>query len=146
MDSIRKINFSDFTTISKLERDVFKDCWSKKIIEDQINHVNAINLLLIEKNQVLGYIFAQNYTDFVEIQRIGVSKKARRKRIGETLVKEIEIIAAQLNINKILLEVRKDNLPAIKLYQKLQFGIDSIRKKYYALDNEDAILMSKELT
>ena len=65
MDSIRKINFSDFTTISKLERDVFKDCWSKKIIEDQINHVNAINLLLIEKNQVLGYIFAQNYTDFV---------------------------------------------------------------------------------
>jgi ribosomal-protein-alanine N-acetyltransferase len=146
MDSIRKINFSDFTTISKLERDVFKDCWSKKIIEDQINHVNAINLLLIEKNQVLGYIFAQNYTDFVEIQRIGVSKNARRKRIGETLVKEIEIIAAQLNINKILLEVRKDNLPAIKLYQKLQFGIDSIRKKYYALDNEDAILMSKELT
>ena len=146
MDSIRKINFSDFTTIRKLERDVFKDCWSKKIIEDQINHVNAINLLLIEKNQVLGYIFAQNYTDFVEIQRIGVSKKARRKRIGETLVKEIEIIAAQLNINKILLEVRKDNLPAIKLYQKLQFGIDSIRKKYYALDNEDAILMSKELT
>jgi|TARA_B110000263_G_C15312356_1_gene514565 ribosomal-protein-alanine acetyltransferase len=146
MDSIRKINFSDFTTISKLERDVFKDCWSKKIIEDQINHVNAINLLLIEKNQVLGYIFAQNYTDFVEIQRIGVSKKARRKRIGETLIKEIEIIAAQLNINKILLEVRKDNLPAIKLYQKLQFGIDSIRKKYYALDNEDAILMSKELT
>ena len=146
MDSIRKINFSDFTTISKLERDVFKDCWSKKIIEDQINHVNAINLLLIEKNQVLGYIFAQNYTDFVEIQRIGVSKKARRKRIGETLVKEIEIIAAQLNINKILLEVRKDNLPAIKLYQKLQFGIDSIRKKYYAFDNEDAILMSKELT
>ena len=146
MDSIRKINFSDFTTISKLERDVFKDCWSKKIIEDQINHVNAINLLLIEKNQVLGYIFAQNYTDFVEIQRIGVSKKARRKRIGETLVKEIEIIAAQLNINKILLEVRKDNLPAIKLYQKLQFEIDSIRKKYYALDNEDAILMSKELT
>jgi len=146
MDSIRKINFSDFTTISKLERDVFKDCWSKKIIEDQINHVNAINLLLIEKNQILGYIFAQNYTDFVEIQRIGVSKKARRKRIGETLIKEIEIIAAQLNINKILLEVRKDNLPAIKLYQKLQFGIDSIRKKYYALDNEDAILMSKELT
>ena len=91
-------------------------------------------------------MFRKNYTDFVEIQRIGVSKKARRKRIGETLVKEIEIIAAQLNINKILLEVRKDNLPAIKLYQKLQFGIDSIRKKYYALDNEDAILMSKELT
>jgi len=146
MRSIRKINFSDFAIINKLERDVFKDCWSRKIIEDQINHINTINLLLIEKNEVLAYIFAQNYTDFVEIQRIGVSKKARRKRVGETLLKEIEIIAGQLNINKILLEVRKDNLPAIKLYQKLQFGIDSIRKKYYALDNEDAILMSKELT
>ena len=42
---------------------------------------------------------------------------------------------------KYLLEVRKSNEQAIKLYTKFKFSIVGTRKKYYT-DGEDAILMT----
>jgi ribosomal-protein-alanine N-acetyltransferase len=41
------------------------------------------------------------------------------------------------------LEVRKSNLPAIKLYKKLGFVEAGIRKDFYTKPLEDAIIMWK---
>jgi ribosomal-protein-alanine N-acetyltransferase len=40
-----------------------------------------------------------------------------------------------------VLEVRKSNLPAIQLYQSLQFVITHVRKSFYS-DGEDAYQMA----
>jgi ribosomal-protein-alanine N-acetyltransferase len=43
-----------------------------------------------------------------------------------------------------LLEVRSDNVPAQRLYERAGFRIDGIRRAYYA-PGVDAVLMSKRL-
>jgi len=45
----------------------------------------------------------------------------------------------------VMLEVRKSNLPAQKLYEALGFSITGIRKGYYSDDGEDALAMTLEI-
>jgi ribosomal-protein-alanine N-acetyltransferase len=56
------------------------------------------------------------------IYSISIDKNFRRKRYGENLLKE-SIKEMRLNgISSILLYVNKENLPAIRLYEKMGFG------------------------
>lgn len=55
------------------------------------------------------------------IYSISIDKNFRRKRYGENLLKE-SIKEMRLNgISSILLYVNKENLPAIRLYEKMGF-------------------------
>ncbi|MBT3475719.1 ribosomal protein S18-alanine N-acetyltransferase [bacterium] len=145
MGSIRKIDFNDLEEIYKLEKVIFSNCWSDQIIKNQIKHPKGINLLVNNKGQILGYLFARDYIDFIEIERIGVEQSQRRNYIAEKLIKELETITSLKGIKRIVLEVRVDNYSAIKLYKKHGFKDDSIRKNYYEEDGQDAVLMSKRL-
>jgi len=48
--------------------------------------------------------------------------------------------------NYVILEVRPSNLAARMLYNKLGFKVLGIRKKYYRLPEEDALIMGKRLS
>jgi ribosomal-protein-alanine N-acetyltransferase len=47
---------------------------------------------------------------------------------------------------RVLLEVRRSNLAAQKLYESIGFVTTTIRKGYYSDNGEDALAMSLELT
>ena len=51
----------------------------------------------------------------------------------------------KLNLNKILLEVSRNNLTAEKFYNRFEFSTVGIRKNYYK-DGSDALLKEKKLT
>jgi ribosomal-protein-alanine N-acetyltransferase len=44
-----------------------------------------------------------------------------------------------------MLEVRRSNLAAQKLYESMGFAVTGIRKGYYSDDGEDAFLMALDL-
>ena len=48
-------------------------------------------------------------------------------------------------MNGLQLKVRPSNIPAVELYQKLEFKVIGRRLKYYADSKEDALLMMKNL-
>ena len=75
------------------------------------------------------------------IEQIGVIEKFRGQGIGEKLLVLSLRYCWENSIKKILLECRKSNSSAIKLYKKYLFNIVSVRKNYYPLNNsrEDAI-------
>jgi len=145
MDRIRKIDFNDLSNLENLEKLIFKDNWSKEIIENQITNCSSINLLVTKNKKIVAYIFSHKYEDFIEIERIGVVEEERRNNLAEKLLKKTEYIASETGIKKLLLEVRESNISAINLYKKLNYKKDSIRKDYYKIDKENALLMSKQL-
>jgi S1-C subfamily serine protease len=57
-----------------------------------------------------------------------------------------EDIAKQNNILRMTLEVRKSNHLAQRLYSNFGFEISGIRKKYYADNYEDALIMWKTVS
>ena len=73
---------------------------------------------------------------------IVVKKDFRNKKIGSLLLEHLISYSKSINLKNITLEVNKNNLSAIKLYEKFAFDRLGIRKKYYN-GKDDAIIMSK---
>ena len=118
---------------------------SKNILKEDIKNKNY-NYLVAKNNdgKIIGYIGISYVLDSADIISIVVHKDYTQKGIATLLLQEIFAFAKENNIQKIMLEVRRSNLPAQKLYEKHGFKQIAIRKKYY--DNtEDALIYEKEL-
>lgn len=118
---------------------------SKNILKEDIKNKNY-NYLVAKNNdgKIIGYIGISYVLDSADIISIVVHKDYTNKGIATLLLQEIFNFAKENNIQKIMLEVRKSNLPAQKLYEKHGFKQITIRKNYY--DNtEDALIYEKEL-
>ena len=81
--------------------------------------------------------------DRYEIANIYVKKENRNQKIGSKLLEKVIKLGEQQQIKNITLEVKKDNVYAIKLYEKNKFKKVAIRKAYY--DGTDGILMERKM-
>lgn len=118
---------------------------SKNILKEDIKNKNY-NYLVAKNNdgKIIGYIGISYVLDSADIISIVVHKDYTQKGIATLLLQEVFAFAKENNIQKIMLEVRRSNLPAQKLYEKHGFKQIAIRNNYY--DNtEDALIYEKEL-
>jgi len=109
---------------------------------------NRERALLLEVNAELQglVVFAPEFDDG-SIYTIVVATGARRRGYGQQLLEAaIEALMAT-GARRCLLEVRKSNTGARRLYESRGFHIDGTRRNYYPLPpgREDAILMSLDL-
>ena len=73
---------------------------------------------------------------------IGVSPERQRQGIATQLINQLIAKANELHAERMLLEVRVDNEPALTLYRHFGFETMGIRKRYYQPENKDAYTMS----
>jgi len=88
--------------------------------------------------------------DELHLLNITVSPKLRRLGIGAKMMHEIEGVAAQQKMSRIILEVRPSNINALQLYQALGYEQIGLRKNYYPIDaisglREDAWVFAKSI-
>ena len=142
-----KVNTNFQNEISKETKKVFI-CTYENIIKPKKNLISFIKLDKFKPKQefnteeiIIGYIKIWKVLEESHIEQIGVIEKFRGQGIGEKLLVLSLRYCWENNIKKILLECRKSNSSAIKLYKKYLFNIVSVRKNYYPLNNsrEDAI-------
>ena len=77
------------------------------------------------------------------ILRIGIKKEYQGRGFGKKLLKELLEILKEKGIKAVFLEVRENNAPAIRLYEKNGFRVLGKRRGYYS--GEDALIMEKIL-
>ncbi|MBQ3021037.1 MAG: GNAT family N-acetyltransferase [Bacilli bacterium] len=114
------------------------------LINQNFSKVNNIEELIKENNIIgyydedylVGFIIFNKLYEVIDLLYIVVDPIYRRKNIGSIL---LEYLINNFIFEKIILEVRCDNVNAIKLYKKYNFKIINIRKKYY--ENKDAYVM-----
>ncbi|MBQ9103604.1 MAG: ribosomal protein S18-alanine N-acetyltransferase [Clostridia bacterium] len=123
----------------------FSDAYDLNALESGFNNGHFFALGKIEKGKIIGFITYSTSIDFADIETVFVLKEFRRKGIAESLINKMLEDVKSKGINRVLLEVRSSNIPAISLYKKLGFNEISIRKKYYS-NLEDALILAKELT
>ncbi|MDV6318046.1 ribosomal protein S18-alanine N-acetyltransferase [Chromohalobacter sp. HP20-39] len=86
-----------------------------------------------------------------ELQAITVAPHARRQGVAGMLLAHLVTRARQGGAERLLLEVRESNAPALSLYRQYGFGEDGRRRGYYPPaetrggEREAAVLMSRPL-
>lgn len=75
---------------------------------------------------------------------MGVLAEYRRQGIGESLLRACIEKAQSKGLTRIELETRADNLPSIRLYEKIGFVREAVKRKAMRFDDEyfDTIQMS----
>lgn len=108
------------------------------VLENFKNNPFAKYLVLKENNEIIGYIYYSDIYERAEINQIEIIEKYRHQQKGTKLLKYFLDF-----INKdVTLEVKVDNISALRLYEKCGFAKKAIRKGYY--NGIDGILMERK--
>lgn len=133
------MSFAD--QIIEIENDSFPVPWDLKSFEEEINK-NISNLWAIISNQkLLAYICFWMFDREIHILNFAVHPQKRNQGFGKYLLENIVKAGTTGGIEKIWLEVRPTNIPALSIYKKFGFIEAGRRKAYYSDSREDAIIM-----
>ncbi len=108
------------------------------IANDKYGRVVAYIMWRVEKTPSLNSLRHVNKGHLVSI---AVFESHRRRGIGSTLLSNSISSLKKYKISQYVLEVRGSNYGAIKLYEKFDFKIETIKKNYYR-DGENAYYMT----
>lgn len=88
-----------------------------------------------------AFLVAWHVADELHVLNVATAPAMRRRGFARALMDEALAYAAAEHVRIVLLEVRRSNRPAIKLYRGLGFTALGVRPQYYADNDEDAIEM-----
>ncbi|MDI6902698.1 MAG: ribosomal protein S18-alanine N-acetyltransferase [Methanocellales archaeon] len=139
---IRKFMPRDFQQILSIEEESFRE--HDPFLYMKLYETSSDGFLVAEKDGiVMGFVVGMLISESEgRIFSIAVSKKHRRSGVATLLVKELLDAFRRNGVTSVRLEVRKSNLIAQKLYQKLGFEMVGVAPKYYS-DGESALIMRK---
>jgi len=89
---------------------------------------------------IVGFLVASRLADEWELENLMVSEPYRKKHIAHDLVQALVARLRPTGASAILLEVRESNQAARRLYEKIGFTQEGLRKDYYRNPQENAIL------
>ena len=146
---IKTAEESEIPFLAGLEKELFSDPWSASSLRGCIQNprYQVWTAWQQEKNKAqahpAGYLIVMRILDEGELLRIGCRKAAQRSGVADALLEHWFFECRRSGIGAVTLEVRSRNVPAISLYEKKGFRREGIRKDYYRVPLDDAILMWK---
>ena len=142
---IRRSTPQDALPISLMEEKYFSDPWCEKDVFSYICSEGGLAYTaLTDSDEVIGYVIGRVIPPEGEIYRIAVSEEHRERGVGYRLLSFALKSERGRGLETVFLEVRKKNLPAIRLYTAHGFKECGIRKNYYKDPPDDAVVMIKD--
>lgn len=137
----RDADISDIKDIALLEKSVFSDSWSETVLATSLCNPLYKLLCAFLDSKLVGYACVMCVCEEISVNRIAVAENARRMGIATELLKQCFDYFP--DVERAFLEVRESNISAVKLYEKLDFKVISVRKNYYSKPTENALIMEK---
>lgn len=144
---IRSATLADVNHLLKLEQHCFNgDYLSKRSFHYLLTKANACTLIDEEQTVIRGYamILLNKRTLIARLYSFAVTPQFRQQGIASRLLIAIEQTAIAEHRVIMRLEVRRDNMPAQKLYEKQGYQQFGIIPNYYD-DQMTALRFEKNL-
>jgi ribosomal-protein-alanine N-acetyltransferase len=137
----------DIADVLAIEKSATAFPWTQKNFEDSLKAGHHAWVFFNNTSEIIAYAFVQKVTDETHLLNICVKPSAQGQGFGREVLNYVIDFAKSVSSVLIVLEVRRSNQRAQKLYLQAGFNEMSIRKDYYpaAIGREDAILMGLDL-
>jgi ribosomal-protein-alanine N-acetyltransferase len=136
----RAMHRDDLAEVLAIEHASFPSPWPRSAFELAIAAPDLLSIVASDE-RVRGYLVGCPDDDFLLIANVAVHRKARRKGLGQLLIEQAIERAQQLRLDGCTLDVRMSNAVALRLYDRLGFVPEGIRRGYYEKPAEDALHM-----
>jgi len=145
----KPISEEELDEVERIEKESFSEAWSRDAFLDAIgskfHRIYCLKQKDCESERLLGYIGWTSVAGEAEITNVAIDGKFRRRGYGAVLMERALSALEGEGNDKVFLEVRAGNVPAVGLYEKFGFREIGIRKNFYRFPTEDARLMVKIL-
>ena len=131
--------------VTRIESDTFITPWTRSYFEKEMKNKIAVYIVALQDRHVIGYAGMWHIVNEGHIVNVAVKEEKRRLGVGSLLIRRLFDIAAEKEMIALTLEVRMSNTAGQRLYHKLGFKAEGIRRRYYEETGEDAIIMNKVL-
>ncbi len=142
----RPMSIADLDEVMVIERTSFRFPWSVSFFRQELQVACARSILAEADGKIIGYVLFWLLPGAIDIHNIAVHVDYRRRGIARLLLSKVVGEARSQSITRVLLEVRRSNLPAQRLYEAMGFSTMGIRKGYYSDNGEDALAMTLDLS
>lgn len=140
---VRRLTYADLPQVVAIERRAFTSPWSLAMFVLELSKPTGICLAAEMPTggepELGGYLICSRYDTVWHVMNVAVDPAKRRRGIAtamiESLLSRVEPDA------QLTLEVRKSNAGAIRLYETFGFRSAGVRRRYYADNGEDALIM-----
>jgi ribosomal-protein-alanine N-acetyltransferase len=145
MPEIRQMLVTDLDEVIVIEKEVFLFPWTRGNFGDSIS--SGYHCYVLELGgHIFGYGVMTISLDEAHLLTLSVTAGWQQEGWGEKLLQHFLCLAKEHHARSVFLEVRKSNLGAARLYERIGFTRIATRSGYYPAmgGHEDAIVM--ELT
>ena len=143
---IRSMTTGDAGSVACLEALCFPCGWDEVQYREVLHDGTVFGAVCLDAGgDIIGYAAASGVLDEMEILNVAVREDKRRMGVASLLLCAVLQEGCERNIVLCHLEVRKGNVPARTLYEHAGFVQAGLRKKYYADNGEDALIMTLDL-
>jgi ribosomal-protein-alanine acetyltransferase len=144
---IRKGRPSDAARLAELEERIFaSDRINRRRFAALAKRPSASVLVALRGDDILGYaiLLTRRGIRSARLYSLAVAPEAAGQGIGRRLLAEMERAARRWGAHRLRLEVRADNVRAIRLYEEAGYALIGRRADYYS-DGMTALLYAHDL-
>ena len=127
-----------------LERALFAPApWTERLFWSELGQLDTRHYLVaLDDEEVVGYAGLCDYPDEAFVQTMAVAPAAQGQGLGARLLTALLEEASRRGQRTVALEVRADNQPAQRLYERHGFTRTGVRRGYYA-GGVDALVLTR---
>ena len=141
--SVRRARTDDLPSIFEIElASLTAAHWTKSQYEQILTGEERLFLVAEESSRILGYLVVSTQTSEWELENIAVAPDARRRGVGRALMNALLQHAQKAGATEIRQEIRRSNLAAQQLGRSVGFRQQGLRRDYYRVPQEDALLFN----
>jgi ribosomal-protein-alanine N-acetyltransferase len=142
--TIAPMTQGDLDEVDLIERVSFKEPWPPQTFAEELTRPFARVDVVRVDGRIIGFANYWLVAGEVSLLAIAIHPDLRRRGHAAQLLTHVLEQSRRAGCERVFLEVRRGNQPAIALYQRHGFTTLHSRTAYYA-DGEDALVMSVEL-
>ena len=140
---IRRLTYADLPQVVAIERRAFTSPWSLAMFVLELSKPTGIFLAAEipagQEPELGGYLICSRYDTVWHVMNVAVDPTQRRRGIATAMIESL--LSRVERDAQLTLEVRRSNGGAIALYERFRFLPAGVRRRYYADNGEDAVIM-----
>jgi ribosomal-protein-alanine N-acetyltransferase len=134
---------ADLEGVLAVEAQSFTNPWTREMYAWELQNRAVCHIYVVRTPdcRVAGFCAFWLVFDEIHINNVAVLPQYRSHGLGTALMHHVLVEGRRLGARRATLEVRRSNLDARRLYERLGFYVAAIRSHYYSKPVEDALIL-----
>jgi ribosomal-protein-alanine N-acetyltransferase len=138
---------ADLSAVFRIAEQCFPVPWPLEELQKELSRpFSAVRVLRpAEGAPIVAFLNFWRIDSELQIMNVAVAPEQRRRGYASLLLDDLLLLGRQQRASAIVLEVRRTNTAAIRLYERHGYQRIGVRPRYYSDNGEDAIVMRRSL-